>query len=164
MTERLVVVAMHTREHIWDALCERTCELAPFLEHIESAQLRSRETTTEGLVRCVHLWRARPNVSAILANHIDAALLEWTSRIEWRANKYESRWVVEPRSMKGSALCEGKMRLLPAIGGKGTRIELDLALVAPQPSAGWHAITSTILSTHFRKLIEAASRLLESKA
>ena len=163
MTERLVIVAMHPRAHMWDALCEKTYELAPFLEHIESAQLKSRELRADGLVRCEHLWRARANVPALLAHHIDTGLLEWTSRTEWRANEYESRWVIEPRSLKGSALCEGNMRLLAAIGGKATRVELELALVATQPSAGWHAISLTILSTHFRKLVDAASRKLESK-
>jgi hypothetical protein len=43
--ERVVAVLMHPRESVWDALCERTCELAPYLEHIESAELKSRVTT-----------------------------------------------------------------------------------------------------------------------
>jgi len=161
--ERIVMVVMHPRKRVWDALCERTCELAPYLEHIESAELKSRETTNQGLIRCVHVWRARANVPAILAHHIDTGLLEWTGRTEWRANAYESRWVVEPRSMKDSALCEGTMRFSPAVGGKGTRVDLDLAIVVAQPTAGWQMITRTILSVHFRKLVDAASRLLEEK-
>ncbi|MET0168635.1 MAG: hypothetical protein ABW318_27025 [Vicinamibacterales bacterium] len=161
--ERIVMVVMHPRERVWDALCERTCELAPYLEHIEKAELKSRESTPRGLVRCVHVWRARANVPAILAHHIDNGLLEWTARTEWRANSYESRWVVEPRSMKDSALCEGTMRFSPAVGGKGTRIDLDLTLVFAQPTAGLQTLTSTILSTHFRKLVDAASRLIDDK-
>jgi hypothetical protein len=160
MTERLVMVSMHARALVWDALCERTCELAPFLEHIETAELKSRTTSREGLVHCAHLWRARANVPAILAHHIDAGLMEWTTHTEWRMHEYTSRWEVRPRSLKG-ALCGGTMHLLPALGGRGTRIELDLAIVAPQPSAGWQAITSTILSTHFRRLVDAASQLLD---
>ena len=155
------MVSMHPRTLVWDALCERTCELAPFLEHIESAELKSRTTDPEGLVRCAHLWRARANVPAILAHHIDAGLMEWTTHTRWRMHEYTSRWEVRPRSLKGAALCDGTMHLWPALGGRGTRIELDLAVVAPQPSAGWQAITSAILSTHFRKLVDAASRLLD---
>jgi hypothetical protein len=93
------MVVVHPRERVWDALCERTCELAPYLDHIDSAELKSRETTAQGLVRCVHVWRARPNVPGVLAHHIDKGLLEWTGRTEWRAGEYESHWVVEPRSM-----------------------------------------------------------------
>jgi hypothetical protein len=154
---------MHPRERVWDALCERTCELAPYLEHIQSAELSSRETTTQGLVRCVHVWRARANMPAILAHHIDKGLLEWTGRTEWRTNEYASRWVVEPRSMKDSALCEATMRFSPAVGGKGTRIDLELTLGAFQLPAGFRTITSTILTTHFRKLVDAATRYLEEK-
>ena len=160
MNERMVLVVMHRRERLWDALCERTCELAPYLEHIESAELKSREITTQGLTRCVHVWRARGNVPAILAHHIDKGLLEWTGRTEWRANDYVSRWVVEPRSMKDSALCEAAMRFTPAVGGRGTRVDLDLALNAFPGTAGLRTITSTILSTHFRKLVDAAGRLI----
>jgi hypothetical protein len=159
----MVMVIMHPRERVWDALCERTCELAPYLDHIESAELKSRETTTQGLVRCVHVWRARANVPAVLAHHIDKGLLEWTGRTEWRANEYESRWVVEPRSMKDSTLCEGTMRFSPAVAGKGTRVDLELALVAFRGTAGLRTIISTILSTHFRKLVDAATRLIEEE-
>jgi hypothetical protein len=159
----MVMVVMHPRERMWDALCERTCELAPYLEHIERAELKSRQTTTQGLVRCVHDWRARANVPAILAPHIDSGLLEWTARTEWWANKYESRWVVEPRSLKDSALCEGTMRFSPAVGGKGTRIDLDLTVMSAQPTVGLQTLTSTILSTHFRKLVDAASRLIDDE-
>jgi hypothetical protein len=161
--ERIVMIVMHPRNRVWDALCERTCELAPYLEHIESAELKSRQTSNRGLIRCVHVWRARANVPAILAHHMDAGLLEWTARTEWRRSAYESRWVVEPRSTKDSALCEGTMRFSPAVGGKGTRIDLELEIVVAQPTAGWQTITRTILSGHFRKLIDAASRLLEEK-
>jgi hypothetical protein len=159
----MVMVVMHPRERVWDALCERTCELAPYLDHIESAELKSRETTAQGRIRCVHVWRARPNVPAVLAHHIDKELLEWTGRTEWRANEYKSHWVVEPRSMKDSALCEGIMHFLPAVGGKGTRVELELAFAVIQRVAGLRTITSAILSTHFRKLIDAATRLIEDK-
>jgi len=162
VTERLVLVSRHPRSLVWEALCERTCELAPFLEHIESAELKSRTTGPEGRVRCAHLWRARANVPALLTHHIDAGLMEWTTHTEWREHEYTSRWEVRPRSLKGAALCDGTMHLLPALGGRGTRIELDLAVVAPQPSAGWQAITSAILSTHFRKLVDAASQLLDA--
>jgi len=157
----MVRVSIHRRALVWDALCERTCELAPFLEHIESAELKSRTTDREGLVRCAHLWRARANVPAILAHHIDAGLMEWTTHTEWREHEYASRWEVRPRSLKGAVLCGGTMHLRTALGGRGTRIELELAIVAPQPSAGWQAITSAILSSHFRKLVDAASQLLD---
>jgi hypothetical protein len=156
--ERIVVMVMHPRERVWDALCERTCELAPWLEHIEHAELLSRETADDGLVRCVHAWRARADLPALLAPHVDKGLLQWTGRTEWRIDEFESRWVVEPLSMNGAALCEGIMRFSPAVGGKGTRVDLDLALVGVPGKGGVRSLTGTILSTHFRKLVDAASK------
>jgi len=158
--ERIVMMVMHPRERVWDSICERTCELAPYLEHIEHAQLLSRETADSGLVRCVHAWRARGNLPALLAPHVDKGLLAWTGRTEWFVDAYESRWVVEPVSMKGAALCEGMMRFSPAVGGRGTRVDLDLELSGTPASLGMRTLTSSILSTHFRKLVDAAARSL----
>jgi hypothetical protein len=164
MSERFVMVAMHARARLWEVLSERMCELAALLAHVEAAELESRETMDDGTVRYTHRWRARANVPGVLAQHIDQGLLEWTTDTEWRSDEYASRWVVRPRSMKGAVLCEGTLAMFPAIGGRGTRVEFDLAVVARQPSRGWTAITGTILVTHFRKLIDAASRLLEEEA
>lgn len=163
MKNRMVMVVMHPRDRVWEALCERTCDLARYLDHIESAELKSKKTTPQGVVRCVHVWRARPNVPSILAHHLDPGLLEWTGRTEWRPNEYESHWVVEPRSMKDTVLCEGIMRFSPAIGGRATRVELELTIVGIQGPAGFRTITSTILSTHFRKLVDAATLLIDEK-
>jgi hypothetical protein len=156
----MVMVVMHPRDRVREALCERTCDLARYLDHIEHAELKSRETTVKGFVRCVHVWRARANVPSVLAHHLDPGLLEWTGRTEWRPDEYESHWVVEPRSMKDTVLCEGIMRFSPAIGGRGTRVELELEIVGVQGPAGFRTITSAILSTHFRKLVDAATRLI----
>jgi hypothetical protein len=159
--ERTVIVVMLPRDRLWEALCERTCDLARYLDNIESVELKSKETTPTGLIRCVHFWRARANVPSVLAPHIDTNFLEWTGRTEWRVNEYESRWVVEPRFMKDSVLCEAIMNFSPAIGGRGTRLDLQLEVLGVQGLAGFQTITNTVLTTHFRKLVEAATRLIE---
>lgn len=161
MKEQTVIVVMHPRDLIWEALCERTCDLARYLDDIENAELKSKETTPTGLVRCVHFWRARVNVPSLLAPHVDTDFLEWTGRTEWRASEYESRWVVEPRFLKDSALCEAIMKFSPAIGGRGTRIDLQLEVLGTEGLAGLQTITNTVLTTHFRKLVGAATRLIE---
>jgi len=161
--QRMVMVVRHPRDRLREALCERTCDLARYLDGIESAELRSCETAADGLMRCVHVWRARSGVPPLLAPHVDGAFLEWVGRTEWRADDYRSRWVVEPRFLKHGALCEATMSLSPAIGGSGTRVELELDLDGLQGPAGFRTITTTILSTHFRKLVEAATRLIEEK-
>lgn len=158
-----MMVVMHPRERVWDALCERTCDLAPFLDHIESAELLSRETPATNAVRIVHLWRARANVPALLAPHVDKNLLLWTARTEWQPGQYESRWSVSPSSQGDEPLCEGRMRFAPAVGGKGTRVELELELLALSQTVAMRTMARTILTTHFRKLAEAAGRMLDAE-
>lgn len=161
MNQRTVIVVKHPPDPLWDALCERTCDLAAYLDDIESAELKSREATSEGLIRCVHTWRAGIDVPPVLAAHIDSDVLEWTARTEWRAGQYESRWTIEPEFMNGSALCEAMLRFSPAIGGRGTRLGLELDIVGIERSVGYRTITSAFLTTHFRKLVDAAASLIE---
>lgn len=161
MKEKTVIVVMQPRDRLWSALCERTCELARYLDGIESAELISTEKTPKGLTRQVQFWRAKANVPALLAPHIDANLLEWTGRIEWRDNDYKSRWIVEPKYTGGKILCEAVMDFSPAVGGKGTRLNLDLEMMEIAGSVGFQTIMKTILASHFRKLVDAATQLIE---
>jgi hypothetical protein len=155
--EKIVVVVMHPRDEVRNVLCGRTVELAPYLEHIETARLISQQSDS-GLTRCTHHWRARANLPALLVPHLDRGLLEWTGRTEWSTDSYDSRWVVEPVSMNGDPLCVGQMRFTSAVGGKATRVDLELTLAAG--GAALRIITANVVSNHFRKLVDAAGRLI----
>ena len=163
MKKKSLLVVMRMRDRLQNALCDQTCDLARYLRDIESAELESRETTSKGLIRCVHHWRARVIVPSILAPHVDGGFLEWTVQIERQANEYVSRWFVEPRFMKGSVLCEATMSLAPAIGGRGTRVELELDVLRDNGSVGFQNIANRILTTQFRKIVEASVRLVDEK-
>lgn len=154
------MVVMQPRERVRDALCERTCELAAHLDQIESAELAERKVSASGITRCVHLWRLRADLPVILARHVDKTLLEWTTTVEWQPRKYESHWLVRPRLVeKASLLCEATVALSPAVRGKGTRVDVELTLPAALKAPALQTIASSIVSNHFRQLIDATSRL-----
>lgn len=159
--EKTVIVAMHPRDCLQEMLCARTCDLAPYLDDIQSVKLLSKETTPQGLIRHRHHWRARANVPPLLAQHIDSKVLEWIGRVEWRANEYVSRWIVEPGFMRDSVACEAVMNLSAAVGGRGTRLDLELDITAVQIPAGFQTILGAILKTHFRKMVDAAGKVIE---
>ena len=161
MKERTTIVVMQPREKLWEALCDRTCDIVPFLDNIESAQLQSKEVTAAGHVRCVHVWRARVDMPTILAPHLNADLLEWTGCTEWRIEEFESRWVVKPHFMKQSVLCEALMKFTPAVAGRGTRIGIELEINGLGEIGGFQTIANPVITTYFRKLADAASRLIE---
>ena len=162
MKEKTVIVVMHPRDRLHEILCERTCDLARYLDDIESAELLSTETTPQGLICHRQHWRARANVPPLLAPHIDARILEWIGRIEWRTDEYVSRWIVEPGFMKESVLCQAVMNFSPAVGGRGTRLDLELDITGVRGPVGFQTILGTILKTHFRKLVDAAAKVIES--
>jgi hypothetical protein len=154
------MVVMQPRERVRHALCERTCELAAHLDQVESAELAERAVSARGTTRCVHLWRLRANLPEILARHIDQGLLEWTTTVEWQPREYESHWLVRPRSVeKASLLCEATVALSPAVRGQGTRVDFELTLPPAMKAPALQTIASSIVSNHFRQLIDATARL-----
>ena len=163
MSDQVIVVVTQPADVVQHILCERAHELAGWLSGIDAARLEKRETLPDGSVRCVHAWRARANVPPALAAHIDGAFLEWRARSESRPREYESRWIVEPRFLKSSPLCEGTITCAPALGGRGTRVCVEFDIVGVPESAGVLTLARTILSTHFRMLVEAAARLAEAE-
>jgi len=163
VSEQLVVVVTQPAEAVHRILCERSDELVRWLTGIDAVALKSRETTADGSVHCVQSWRARANVPPVLAAHIDGAFLEWLARTEWRPGECESRWTIEPRFLKISARCQARVRCVAALGGRGTRVSIEFDLVGLERLTGVGTLTRAILSTHFRKLVEAAARLAESE-
>jgi hypothetical protein len=64
--------------------------------------------------------------------------------------------------MRESVRCSGTMRFAPAIGGRGTRLNLDLELTGFRGWAGVETIANSLIATNFRKLVAATVQLIES--
>jgi len=89
---KLTLVAMAPPAAMMAALCDRTCDLAAALEHVQSANVVSRHIDADGLVVCVQRWRARAGVPALLRPHLEESLLDWTLTFERRLGALECSW------------------------------------------------------------------------
>lgn len=67
---------------------------------------------------------------------------------------------MEPAFLKDRPLCLLSMAFAPALGGRGTRLQVEVDLSALRPEA-LRVVTARIVTTHFRDLVEAARRLAE---
>jgi len=159
---KLLVVVMHTREAVIDALCEHTCELASQLDHVDSAHLQSRRVTDEGTVLCMQRWRARASVPLLLRPHLEDGLLEWTLSMERPVGGHECDWRAESAAVQVPGRCHGALVFLPAAGGRGTCIEITYDFAAP--NEGLRTIFGTMVANHWRSLAEAGARWIAASA
>ena len=151
---KLILVVMQPPRPGIEALCEHTCELALSLDHVESAQVVSRLITPEGLMVCVQRWRVRATVPALLQPHLEDGLLDWTLTFERQLGTHECRWHAESAAVQMPGHCHGTLEVTPALGGRGTRIDLryDFAVM----NDGLRSIFGALLARHWRRLAEAA--------
>jgi hypothetical protein len=164
MTDRLILIARRPPDAMWNVLCDRICELRPLLDSIVAAEILASDTEQHGIARRSHRWLARANVPAILAPHIQTDHLSWICRTEWHREQYRSRWIIEPGFLDESQNCEATLAFHPALGGKGTRIHLDLDVTRVEMPGPLRGLTLRILGTHFRLLVEAAEKFLDEES
>ena len=110
---KLALVAMAPPAAMIDALCDRTCDLAGALAHVQSARIVNRSIGADGLVVGVQRWRARASVPALLRPHLEESLLDWTLTFERRLGALDCTWHAEsaarqlagrlPRVSRGAA-------------------------------------------------------------
>ena len=158
---RLVIVVMHPREAVIDALCEHTCDLAAELDHVESARLVSRRVTPDGTVLIVQRWRARARVPALLRPHLEEGLLDWTLWIERPARGHECIWRAESTAVQMPGRCNGVMTFLPAAGNRGTCVEIRCDVAAT--NEGLRTIFGRLVANHWRSVADAGARLIAAR-
>ena len=159
---KFVIVVMHPREAVIDALCEHSCEFAHEVRHVASAHLQSRHVTPEGTVVSVQRWRARAAVPELLRQHVEDGLLEWTLSIERPVGGHACLWRAESTAVQVPGRCHGTMVFLPAAGGRGTCIEVDYDFAAA--NEGLRTIFGTLVAKHWRSLAEAGARWIAASS
>lgn len=155
---KLTLVVMAPPAAMADAFCDRTCDLAHSVEHVESAELVSRNVDADGRVVCVQRWRARASVPALLRPHLEPSLLDWTLTLERRPGALDCRWHAQSAARQLPGRCRGTIEFSPAIGGRATRI--DLRCEFPAVSEGLRTILERLLAQHWRSVADAAQASL----
>lgn len=163
MTSRTVIVVRQPREHLQAVLVERTWELAQFLDEIEAAELREMDSSDAEAQSAIHAWRAKANVPALLAPHMDADYFGWTAMVAWSADNFSSRWRIEPHALKDSLSCAADVTLTEALGGRATRVHIDADIRGLAGRQGAETIAYRVLLVNWQKLVAAAARKLDTE-
>ena len=112
---------------VWTALRDELPAVGRRMDGIESIRRLERTADGDGIVHTTHEWRAAAALPPALERHLDAGALTWVERSRWDELALESRWTVESRLLARGLAGSGLTRLGPAMGGRGTRVQLDVS-------------------------------------
>lgn len=155
---RFFLVVRQPRARVHEALCAGTWKLGALLDEIDSVVLEEHCETNDGWQSATHLWRAKANVPAVLAPHMDSDYFAWTATVEWSDRDYQSRWQIEPHAVKESLACSAEVNMIDALGGRGTRLSIEFNIEGLDGRRGFKTLANQIVSTNWRKLVDAAVR------
>jgi hypothetical protein len=172
-----LVMVRHPPAVLWTTVRDRLPELVPMLDDIEAVDVEARREEPDGTVHIVNVWRARPQIPAVLTSVLRAEMLAWTDRAEWRADTGECHWQIEPHFHPEWIRCQGITRYEAAMGGRGARVTfegtLDVsgvslsvvpAFLSEVTSQAIELFVTSLIPKNLQKLIRAASALLDGDA
>ncbi len=176
MKFQTLALAKHPLPRVWGAMRDELSQLARHLDDIESVTAAERTDSPEQ-ISIVNIWRAKPKLPEILAQHVDAAKVAWTDRAVWDEKSKICRWRIEPHVFSSYFDCRGETRFEPAMGGRGTRItfsgeaEIKIGLVGNGVQKvledtllkGVMSFIQSIISKNFRKIVDALEKHLDTE-
>ena len=161
----------------WVIVRDRLPELGAALDDIKSIVSIEREAAGPGQVRLVNEWRSSQHIPPGLRDRLGASELSWLDRNLWDDADHHCTWGIEPSVLTQHIRCEGSTRYEPAMGGRGTRVTFagtfDLAPDALAAFAGSlrkpvsafvESIATTVIPRNVRKVMEAASGLIDAES
>lgn len=159
---KITLVVMQPAAPLSEVLLEKTCDLAKALSYVEAARLVSRHVTADGGVESVQQWRLRAAVPELLRAHLADGLLEWTLSLSRLPGTSKCQWRAESAAQRMVGCCEGTLEIRDAVGGRGSRLELDWDF--PTQNEGLRTIFGTLLTRYWRGLAEAAAKHVAASA
>jgi hypothetical protein len=177
MKIKSISVLQFPRDKVWLTIRDRLPDLVHFLDDIEEVTVQSRAERPDGTVELVNIWQAKPNLPALVSNHLKPEMFAWTDQAEYRAGTYECHWRLEPHFFSKRIQCSGVTRYESALGGRGTRVTFDgnidlsiqglpgvPALLEGTVASAVESFLTVLVPKNFRKLTAAVEKFLESPA
>jgi len=132
---------------LWDAMLNHLPEIGAKIDDLESIVEKERKVIDAYTIRVVNVWRAKPNLPAVVAKHIKPEMLAWTDTGVWNEKKKIVQWEIDSHYFGKQMDCAGTTLFEPAMGGKGTRIIFsgNLQWKGDKISLGLGIFDSTIL-------------------
>jgi hypothetical protein len=168
-----VALIRQPRERVWQLMRDRLTEFAPGLDDIDAVENETRVEDAAGVCTVVNVWRARRDLAGLFPLSLPDQTISWTDHAQWYSERFETRWEVRPHFLTDRLRCSGLTQYLPAMGGQGTRVVLEVtAELHPDPVTGKpvdpdgllvkavQSVALTLVCKNFRRLLEMADECL----
>jgi|SRR5262244_1644171 len=175
-TFKSIAVVKYPLALVWTTVRDRLPELVPLMDDIDSVTVVERIQDPDGTVRLVNLWQAKLQIPPMLTSVIRPDRLAWTDRAEWRSERYECHWRIEPQFLPDQTQYAGMTRYEAAIGGRGTRVTFEGQLDVPTRglldsslllegalAKGVESVVTTLIPKNFQKLAQTLSIFLDKE-
>lgn len=166
-----LIVAKAPPQRLFATIRDRLPELATTLDDIDRIEELERNAEPDGLL-VVSRWHARQTIPALLRGKVGGSEIGWLDRARWCEERLLCAWDIEPSLGNGAITCSGTTQFLPAMGGRGTRVQFDGKLdIAPAflgsiagpfqapLKALVESIATSLIPANFRAVTEAAAKV-----
>ncbi|MET0251458.1 MAG: hypothetical protein ABW203_04690 [Novosphingobium sp.] len=166
-----LVIAKAPPAPLFATIRDRLIELVGALDDIESIEEVDR-APEGGALRVVNRWHARQTIPLLLRGKLGHDGIQWLDTARWYEDRLVCTWDIVPSIGDGAITCVGETHFLPAMGGRGTRLQFDGKLdIDPAFIGGLvgpfqgpvrklvESIVTTLIPTNFRAVAEAAAKV-----
>ena len=135
-----IVLLRHPTHRVLCALRDDLPQVGTFMQGIASIRCLEKFADGDGTLHVVHEWTATASVPRSIESRANAGALAWIERSIWDSRSLQSEWTVESRLLGKSVTGTGVTRLTSAMGGRGTRIEFEIAANVESGALGPFAV------------------------
>lgn len=161
----------------WNIMMNYLPEIAKDVDDLESITEIERQPNTDGTIKVVNVWKAKPKLPAIVTKYINPDMLTWTDTAWWDEKDKIVNWQIRSHHFHEEMHCKGSTAFETAMGGKGCRLtfsgslewkgkvlSVGLGIFDNTIAKATEGVLTQMIPSNFRKITEVMSKYIEKNA
>jgi hypothetical protein len=158
----------------WNTMRDKLPDIAKDVNDLESITEVERVLSDDGNMKIVNVWKAKPNLPAMVVKYINKDMLTWTDTANWRFKEKKIDWQIRSHHFHEEMHCKGSTAFEAAMGGKGCRLtfsgslewkgkvlSLGMGIFDTTISKAVEGVLTQMIPSNFRKITEVMSKYIE---
>lgn len=161
----------------WNTMMNHLPDIATDVDDLESITEVKRTKQAEGVIKVESVWKAKPNLPAMVMKYIKPDMLEWTDSATWKETEKIIDWEIHSHHYYDELYCKGATAFERAMGGKGCKItfsgelewkgkvfSMSLGMLDSTLAKVAESVLSQMIPSNLRKITEALGKYIEKNA
>jgi hypothetical protein len=158
----------------WNTMRDKLPDIAKDVNDLESITEVERVISNDGNMKIVNVWKAKPNLPAMVIKYINKDMLTWTDTANWIFQEKKIDWQIHSHHFHEEMHCKGSTAFETAMGGKGCRLtftgslewkgkvlSLGLGIFDNTIAKAVEGVLTQMIPSNFRKITEVMSKYIE---